>query len=126
MTETLKDKLRAAECGSPELDHEIMMHFGARHEHDWCDEYWFGDKRFYSDAPSQKIDDALWLIEEVLGSKGLDIRFEWNDRDQRALWILIFINDGRPASGRGKHEDRVLALILALLDALAAKETGDA
>jgi hypothetical protein len=118
----LQDNLQAAEAGSDRLDHELLLHFGARHEKDWCHEYWFGEERCYDDRPTQSIDSALVLFGRVLPGWRENKRLMLEcDPHRGPFWQVRLKRSGDdwPAHGT-KHKSPAIALCLALL----ATDTG--
>lgn len=124
MTDLLKDKLRAAEGASRELFEEVIAHIKPE-----CWAYLDANHLVVSDARDRISrfmaaeawdQSALSLIEEVL--PGAAIRLHKGAKGSRVV-ISRYDGDHWTRDGfRSDHKSPAIALILALLDALAAKE----
>lgn len=129
MSSPLPTQLREAAAGSRELDHKLLLHFGARHEKDWCNEYWFGEERCYDDRPTQSIDSALVLFGRVLPGWSVNLEIDFTrevidpETDLDPCACSLFNHDG----DHMKHvmewaKSPALALCLALLSAVEGGE----
>lgn len=119
----LLERVEKATRADHPLGHEVLLALGARHDHDWDHEYWFGEDRLYPYDITASIDAAVALVEKKLPG------WSWLLSQRGSAYVIS--PDFEPApedwlepkgvTFHGDGSTPALALIAALLKALIAQ-----
>ena len=133
---TLIERVEKATGPDGRLDHDILLTLGARYEHDWGPEYYFGEDREYRHEITRDTDYALalverrgwrlWTVDASIGGR-FSVMLASSPREH------LFDDEGAaraypltyPDYATGNHATLQCATILALLRALQSEKPDD-
>lgn len=123
----LLERVEKATGADHPLEHEVLLALGAKHDHDWDHEYWFGEVRLLPYDITASIDAAVALVEKKLPGWGWYARKDSEGSHGQGCFAgLTYPKHNNVTPGSATCATPALALIAALLRALIAhNNTGD-